>query len=108
MSTAVVYCSQTGFTERYARWLAESLETRAVPFDERASSSVAAAETLVFLSWFHAGGLKGARWLRDLIDERPERRYVVVGVGAYPMPSDEWPRSETDAAFDQAFPPGRL
>lgn len=107
MSTAVVYCSQTGFTERYARWLAESLETRAVPFDERASSSVAAAETLVFLSWFHAGGLKGARWLRDLMDERPERRYVVVGVGAYPMPSDEWPRSETDAAFDQAFPQDR-
>lgn len=50
MSTAVVYCSQTGFTERYAHWLAESLGTRAVPFDERASSSVDSAGTLVFLS----------------------------------------------------------
>ena len=74
MSPAVVDCSETGFTERYARWLAESLETRAVPFSERSSSPVAEAEELVFLSWFHAGGLKGARWLRDLMDGRPERR----------------------------------
>lgn len=103
MSTAVVYRSQTGFTERYARWLAESLGTRAVPFAERASSAVTGAETVVFLSWFHAGGLKGARWLRDLMDARPERRYVVVGVGAYPMPNEEWPRGETDAAFEKAF-----
>ena len=107
MGTAVVYCSQTGFTERYARWLAESLGTRVVPFSERASAGATDAETLVFLSWFHAGGLKGARWLRDLMDEHPERRYVVVGVGAYPMPSEEWPRSETDAAFEQAFPQDR-
>ncbi|HIZ46650.1 MAG TPA: hypothetical protein IAA19_06480 [Candidatus Olsenella pullistercoris] len=107
MSTAVVYCSQTGFTEKYARWLAESLGTKAVPFAGRASAGVADAGTIVFLSWFHAGGLKGARWLRDLMDERPECRYVVVGVGAYPMPSEEWPRSETDAALERAFPSER-
>ena len=107
MSTAIVYCSQTGFTERYARWLAEELGTRAVPFAERTSSSVANAKTLVFLGWFHAGGLKGARWLREVMDGRPERRYVVMGVGAYPMPSEEWPKSETDAAFEHAFPSDR-
>ena len=107
MSTAIVYCSQTGFTERYARWLAEELGTRAVPFAERTSSSVAIAKTLVFLGWFHAGGLKGARWLREVMDGRRERRYVVVGVGAYPMPSEEWPKSETDAAFEHAFPSDR-
>ena len=107
MGTAVVYRSPTGVTERYARWLAESLETRAVPFAERGSAAVEAADTVVLLGWFHAGGIKGARWLRSLMDARPERRYVVVGVGAYPMPSDEWPKSETDAAFDQAFPQDR-
>ena len=101
MSTAVVYCSQTGYTEKYARWLAEELGTRAIPFAERGTAAVDAADTVVLLGWFHAGGLKGARWLRSLMDARPERRYVVVGVGAYPMPSDEWPRSETDAAVDK-------
>ncbi|WP_346696799.1 flavodoxin domain-containing protein [Thermophilibacter mediterraneus] len=104
MSTAVVYCSQTGYTEKYARWLADSVGCEPIPFAERGTAAVDAADTVVLLGWFHAGGLKGARWLRSLMDARPERRYIVVGVGAYPMPSDEWPRSETDAAFEHAFP----
>ena len=104
MSTAVVYCSQTGFTERYARWLADSVGCEPIPFAERGSAAVGAAGPVVLRGGVRAGGLKGARWLRSLMDARPERRYVVVGVGAYPMPSDEWPRSETDAAFEHAFP----
>ena len=35
MITAVVYCSQTGYTRTYARWLAESLGTEALPFERR-------------------------------------------------------------------------
>ncbi len=101
---AVVYCSQTGFTERYAEWLAESLGTAPTPFAERAASHADAAEAVVFLSWFHAGGLKGARWFRELMDARPGRRYVAVGVGAYPMPSDDWPQDDTDAVLERAFP----
>ena len=30
-----------------------------------------------------------------------------MGVGAYPMPREEWPRSDTDAAFERAFPSER-
>ena len=104
MRTAVVYCSQTGFTEKYARWLAEDLGTEAVPYAERERARAGEADAVVFLSWFHAGGLKHAAWLRDLMDANPGKRYAVVGVGAYPMPSDTWPQSETDAAFERAFP----
>ena len=58
MSTAVVYCSQTGYTRTYARWLAESLGTEALPFERRDEAAASGADTLVFLSWFHAGGSK--------------------------------------------------
>lgn len=104
MSTAVVYCSQTGYTRTYARWLAESLGTESLPFERRDEAATSGADTLVFLSWFHAGGLKGAKWLRGLMDAQPGKRYVVVGVGAYPMPSEDWPQSDTDEAFERAFP----
>lgn len=107
MSTAIVYCSQTGFTETYARWLAEELGIEAVPYSERERSDAHAADTVVFMSWFHAGGIKGAKWFKSLMDARPGVRYVVVGVGAYPMPSDDWPQSETDAAFEHTFPRDR-
>lgn len=35
MNTVVVYCSQTGFTEKYAKWLAEDLSCEAVRYSER-------------------------------------------------------------------------
>lgn len=107
MSTVIVYCSQTGYTKTYARWLADSLGTEALPFSRRGEAAVSSAETIVFLSWFHAGGLKEARWLRGRMDAQPGKRYVVVGVGAYPMPSEDWPQSDTDAAFEHAFPRDR-
>lgn len=38
MAETVVYVSKTGFTERYARMLAERLGTRALPLDEAVKS----------------------------------------------------------------------
>ena len=32
MSTIVVYQSETGFTKKYAEWIAEALDCEAVPF----------------------------------------------------------------------------
>ena len=37
MKAAIVYCSQTGHTEKYARWLADRLGCEATPFSKRAS-----------------------------------------------------------------------
>ena len=31
MKTIVVYSSQTGFTEKYAKWIAEALNCEAIP-----------------------------------------------------------------------------
>lgn len=54
----IVYCSQTGFTKRYADWLAEEYGCRAIPFKERKAADIENASVVIFCSWFHAGGLK--------------------------------------------------
>ena len=36
--------------------------------------------------------------------KHPEKRYVVIAVGATPMPCDLWPASEHEEAFRRSFP----
>lgn len=104
MGIAVVYCSQTGFTKRYAEWLAEDLGCEAIPYAERNRIDLGELETLVFCSWFHATSIKGAKWLKRAMREYPELQAVVLATGATPMPCEMWSASEIEEAFGRAFP----
>ena len=104
MRIYIVYCSQTGFTEKYAKWLADDLNTAAVPYAERNKLDLSNIDLLIFCSWFHAASLKGAKRFRAYMRRHPEKRYAVAAVGATPMPCEEWPASEHEAAFRRSFP----
>lgn len=97
----IIYCSQTGFTKRYAEWLAEEYGCEAIPYGQRASAPL--SRVVVFCSWFHAGGLKGAKWLHGVAASHPGTAFVVVGCGAYPMPCERWPQSDIDEAFENSL-----
>ena len=99
----VIYNSQTGFTKRYADWLADEYNCRATSFKDRHSVDISNASVVIFCSWFHAGGLKGAKWLREQISKYPGKPFVVIGCGAYPMPCDKWPQSDIDEAFEKSL-----
>lgn len=99
----VVYTSQTGSSERYARWLAEDLGCPARPLAELGRAGERAG-LIILCGWFHAASLKGAKALRRHMAAHPEKRYAVVAVGATPMPCDEWPVSEHEEAFRRSFP----
>ncbi|MDI9589079.1 MAG: flavodoxin domain-containing protein [Acidobacteriota bacterium] len=104
MSTAIVYCSQTGHTKKYADWLSEELGTKAIPYSDRKDVDITKTELLVFCSWIHAASIKGSKWLKKVMTDHPELRVVVLVSGATPMPSDTWPASEIEDAFRKSFP----
>lgn len=106
MDAAVVYCSQTGSAKTYASWMAEELGCTPEPLDN-IETAAADAELVVFVSWFHAASLKGAKRFQAYMAEHPEKRYAVVAVGATPMPCDLWPASEHEEAFRRSFPADR-
>lgn len=101
--SVIVYCSQTGFTKRYADWLAEEYGCSAIPFKQRKTADIENASVVIFCSWFHAGGLKGAKWLQSMLSEYSEKPFIVVGCGAYPMPCERWPQSDIDEAFERSL-----
>lgn len=104
MEIAIVYCSQTGFTEKYAKWLADDIGCDAVPFANKEALSFAEIHTLIFCSWFHASTIKGAKWLKKLMRKHPKMQVVVLATGATPMPCEMWPKSEMEEAFRRTFP----
>ena len=106
MDAAVVYCSQTGSAETYARWMAENLGCTPEPLD-RIETVAAHAELIVFVSWFHAASITGAKRFQAYMAKHPEKRYAVVAVGATPMPCELWPSSEHEEAFRRSFPAER-
>lgn len=103
MDAVVVFCSQTGSAETYARWLADELGCVAAPLG-RLDGTAGPADLVVLCSWFHAASLRGAKRFRAYMAAHPEKRYAVVAVGAMPMPCETWPASEHEEAFRHSFP----
>ena len=87
MSTVVVYSSQTGFTKRYAEWLAEELGCQAVSLGDEPRFDASGFDVVVLGGWLHAGGLAGKKWLARAREKHLQTRFVVFAVGATPV---EW------------------
>ena len=100
MSTVVAYSSQTGFTKRYAQWIAEELGCAAVSIDENARFDAGGFDTVVFGGWFHAASFVGGKWLERQLAEHPQTRFVAFAVGATPP---EW-ADMVEEGMARAFP----
>ncbi len=78
----VVYCSKTGFTARYALWIAEKLEC---PFISLKAANVAALqhyETIIFGGWLKAGKIQGIEFLAKNIKSFEHQNVVVYCTGS--------------------------
>ena len=82
---AIVYTSNTGFTEKYAKMLGEKLFLPVYAL-RNAESQLAAGSEIIYMGWLMAGIIKGYK--------RAARRYKVsaaagVGMGATGSQKDE-------------------
>lgn len=88
--TVIFYQSGTGFTRQYAQWLARDLGCQAVDLEDRKALQTLAAtgfegfDTALFGGWFHAGGIRGLKWLEKQLPRLKGKRLAVFAVGASP------------------------
>ena len=80
--TIVIYHSKTGFSQRYAQWLAEDLNCQALPYRDRRSVDLAEYDTIILLGGVYAGNMSGLGWLKKLPLEG--KRAAAVAVGCSP------------------------
>ncbi len=85
-TTIIIYHSKTGFSQRYAQWLAEALDCQAVPYRDRKSVNMSRYDTIILLGGLYAGNMSGLGWLKK--QPLTGKRAAAVAVGCSPM---EWP-----------------
>lgn len=89
MKTIVIYNSQTGFTKRYAEWIAEAAGADCLELSAVKRKSLNAYEAIIFGGWACAGGISKINWFKGNIDRWGDKKLIVFCVGASPMDSPE-------------------
>lgn len=98
MKTVVIYNSQTGFTKRYAEWIAEAAGADCLPLTEAKKQDMSAYEAIVFGGWACAGSINKLGWFKENMECWKGKKLIVFCVGASPMESPE-----IDKALKQYF-----
>lgn len=98
MKTIVIYNSQTGFTKRYAQWLAEAAGADCIELSAAKKKDLTAYEAIVFGSWACAGGISKISWFKGNIDKWADKKLIAFCVGASPMENPE-----VETALKQMF-----
>ncbi|MGD6852450.1 MAG: flavodoxin domain-containing protein [Candidatus Bathyarchaeia archaeon] len=82
--TVVVYRSISGFTRKYAEWLAEELH--ADLFDARKVDAKKLSEysLIIFGGSLHAVGISGVSLIKDNLPSLADKKIIVFAVGASP------------------------
>lgn len=93
MKTVVIYNSQTGFTRRYAQWIAEAAGAECVELEGAKKRSFDDYNAIVFGGWACAGGISKLKWFKSHMDDWADKKLIVYCVGGSPVDSPDIPRA---------------
>lgn len=80
----ITYSSKTGFTRRYAEWLAEELHLPLLPVEQATAETWQANDSIIHGGGVYAGVVRGLERVKRGIADKPGKRLVVFAVGATP------------------------
>lgn len=89
MKTIVIYNSQTGFTKRYAEWIAEAAGADCLALAAAKKKDLAAYEAIIFGGWACAGSISKIGWFKGNIDKWSGKKLIAFCVGASPIDNPE-------------------
>ncbi|MBP3618002.1 MAG: flavodoxin [Lachnospiraceae bacterium] len=89
MKTAIIYVSQTGFTKRYAEWIAEEVQGDCMTVSEAEKKDLSGYDAVVFGGWCFAGTIKKLDWFKKKAAQWTNKKKVVYAVGASPLENPE-------------------
>lgn len=89
MKTIMIYNSQTGFTKRYAKWIAETAGADCLELSEAKKKNLEAYEAIIFGSWACAGGISKLGWFKSNMNQWTNKKLIVFCVGGSPLENPE-------------------
>jgi flavodoxin len=84
MNTLVIYRSVSGFTKRYAEWIAEELSATLLPQPQADIDTMKQHDLIIYGGPLHAVGITGVDLIKKNLNALPGVRVLVFAVGASP------------------------
>lgn len=84
MKTVVLYKSKTGFTKKYAQWIAEALSADIYEVSRVNVNKVTEYNNIVYGGSLYAVGITGLKFIIKNFDILKDKRLVIFATGASP------------------------
>lgn len=84
MRTVVIYRSISGFTKKYAAWIAEDLQADLYDTRKVNAEKLANYDLIVFGGSLHAAGINGVELLKRNLQRFADKKIILFAVGASP------------------------
>ena len=85
MKKVVVCKSTSGFTMKYAQWIAGELKADLFERDKIKFEDLASYDMIIYGGSLHASGISGINLIRNNIDKLKGRKIIVFATGASPF-----------------------
>lgn len=82
--TIVVYRSKTGFTKKYAEWIAAELGSEIAEYRQIRPEKLHGYDTIIYGGGLYAGGINGVRMIKKNLPYLRDRKIIVFATGATP------------------------
>lgn len=87
MKTVIAYRSKTGYTKKYAEWLAEELHCGCI--ENPSLSALLAYDTIIYGGGIYIGKINGIGLITKNFEQLKDKRLIVFAVGISPGRDDE-------------------
>lgn len=84
MKSVVIYKSKTGYTKKYAEWLAEELSADILEVSKADIDMLESYDTIIYGGSLYAVGITGVKFILKHIDKLKDKKLVVFATGASP------------------------
>ena len=88
MKTIVIYKSKTGFTKKYAKWIAEDLTADIFEVSKVTINKLIEYDTIIYGGSLYAVGINGVKLITQNINKLKDKKVVVFATGASPSRED--------------------
>ena len=84
MKILVTYKSKTGFTEKYAKLIADELNAEILKFDDVSREKLNEFDTVIYGGGFFKSTLNGLKEMKEIFKESDAENLVIFATGANP------------------------
>ena len=84
LKTIVIYRSISGFTKKYATWIAEELNADLCNAKKIDAEKLCKYEFIIFGGSLHAAGINGIKIIKENLPQLADKKIIVFVVGASP------------------------